>query len=133
MTQKIVVVGSANTDFVLTIAELPCKGMTVLGDKFRVVRGGKGANQSVAAARAFLRTIKQITYRPSQSFLLTQQYLAILSMALWRSRYQKLFAMQTRSLPNKQELEQFMVSSAPGSNPAVQAAVDLSNQAETSL
>ena len=51
MTPKIVVVGSANTDFVLGVPELPAKGATVLGDQFRVVRGGKGANQAVAAAR----------------------------------------------------------------------------------
>lgn len=51
MTPKIVVVGSANTDFVLGVPELPSKGETVLGDKFRVVRGGKGANQAVAAVR----------------------------------------------------------------------------------
>ena len=51
MTPKIVVVGSANTDFVLSMTELPSKGETVLGDQFRVVRGGKGANQAVAAAR----------------------------------------------------------------------------------
>jgi ribokinase len=51
MTPKIVVVGSANTDFVLGVPELPSKGQTVLGNQFRVVRGGKGANQAVAAAR----------------------------------------------------------------------------------
>ena len=51
MTPKIVVVGSANTDFVLGVPELPAKGETVLGNQFRVVRGGKGANQAVAAAR----------------------------------------------------------------------------------
>ena len=51
MNPKIVVIGSANTDFVLTMPELPSKGETVLGDQFRVVRGGKGANQAVAAAR----------------------------------------------------------------------------------
>lgn len=51
MTSKIVVVGSANTDFVLSMTELPSRGETVLGDQFRVVRGGKGANQAVAAAR----------------------------------------------------------------------------------
>jgi ribokinase len=51
MTPKIVVVGSANTDFVLSMPELPTQGETVLGDVFRVVRGGKGANQAVAAAR----------------------------------------------------------------------------------
>ena len=51
MAPRIVVVGSANTDFVLRVPELPSKGETVLGDQFRVVRGGKGANQAVAAAR----------------------------------------------------------------------------------
>jgi ribokinase len=51
MASKIVVIGSANTDFVLGVPELPSKGETVLGDQFRVVRGGKGANQAVAAAR----------------------------------------------------------------------------------
>jgi ribokinase len=51
MTPKVVVVGSANTDFVLGVPDLPSKGETVLGDQFRVVRGGKGANQAVAAAR----------------------------------------------------------------------------------
>ena len=51
MTPKIVVVGSANTDFVLSVAELPSPGETVLGDQFRMVKGGKGANQAVAAAR----------------------------------------------------------------------------------
>ena len=51
MSPKIVVVGSANTDFVLGVPELPSRGATVLGNEFRVVRGGKGANQAVAAAR----------------------------------------------------------------------------------
>ena len=51
MIPKIVVVGSANTDFVLQVPELPSRGQTVLGDQFTIVRGGKGANQAVAAAR----------------------------------------------------------------------------------
>jgi ribokinase len=51
MNPKIVVIGSANTDFVLQVSELPSKGQTVLGDKFAIVKGGKGANQAVAAAR----------------------------------------------------------------------------------
>jgi ribokinase len=51
MSPKIVVIGSANTDFVLRVPELPSRGETVLGDQFRVVKGGKGANQAVAAAR----------------------------------------------------------------------------------
>ena len=51
MNPKIVVVGSANTDFVVHVPQLPSGGETVLGDQFHVVRGGKGANQAVAAAR----------------------------------------------------------------------------------
>jgi ribokinase len=51
MTPKIVVVGSANTDFVIHLPHFPSKGETALGDRFQVVKGGKGANQAVAAAR----------------------------------------------------------------------------------
>jgi ribokinase len=51
MNPRIVVVGSANTDFVLQVAELPSRGQTVLGSQFTVAKGGKGANQAVAAAR----------------------------------------------------------------------------------
>ncbi|HMA09524.1 MAG TPA: ribokinase [Ramlibacter sp.] len=51
MTARIVVVGSANTDFVLRMPQLPSAGETVLGNEFRLVQGGKGANQAVAAAR----------------------------------------------------------------------------------
>jgi ribokinase len=48
---KIVVVGSANTDMVVRSAHLPLPGETVLGGKFIMTAGGKGANQAVAAAR----------------------------------------------------------------------------------
>ncbi len=51
MNPRILVVGSANTDFVLQVPELPSKGQTVLGSQFTVARGGKGANQAVAATR----------------------------------------------------------------------------------
>ena len=51
MIPKIVVVGSANTDFVLSVPQLPSKGESVLGTQFSIVKGGKGANQAVAAAR----------------------------------------------------------------------------------
>ncbi|MGW5670224.1 ribokinase [Micromonospora sp. NPDC003776] len=52
MSARIVVVGSANLDLVVTAPQLPKPGETVLGDDFRTVPGGKGANQAVAAARA---------------------------------------------------------------------------------
>lgn len=48
----ILVVGSINTDFVVTSKRLPRPGETVLGGAFTEARGGKGANQAVAAARA---------------------------------------------------------------------------------
>ena len=48
---RIVVVGSINTDMVVRAPRLPRPGETVLGGEFRLVAGGKGANQAVAAAR----------------------------------------------------------------------------------
>ena len=51
-TARIVVVGSSNTDMVVRVATLPRPGETVIGGAFFTARGGKGANQAVAAARA---------------------------------------------------------------------------------
>ncbi|MGC4046238.1 MAG: ribokinase [Armatimonas sp.] len=48
---SIVVVGSANTDLVVAVANIPLPGETVLGGDMMVVPGGKGANQAVACAR----------------------------------------------------------------------------------
>ena len=48
---RVLVVGSSNTDLVVAVAEIPNPGQTVLGGDVRVVAGGKGANQAVAAAR----------------------------------------------------------------------------------
>ena len=52
MAGKIVVVGSSNTDMILQVDHLPRPGETVLGGRFSMSPGGKGANQAVAAARA---------------------------------------------------------------------------------
>ena len=52
MDKKIIIVGSSNTDMVVSLSHLPKPGETVLGGKFSTVPGGKGANQAVAAARA---------------------------------------------------------------------------------
>ncbi len=49
---RIVVVGSSNTDMVIKTPRLPGPGETVTGGTFFRARGGKGANQAVAAARA---------------------------------------------------------------------------------
>ena len=51
MSRKIVVVGSCNTDMVINMERLPLPGETLLGGKFFMNAGGKGANQAVAAAR----------------------------------------------------------------------------------
>jgi ribokinase len=49
--ERIVVVGSANTDMIVQSDHLPQPGETVLGGQFMIAAGGKGANQAVAAAR----------------------------------------------------------------------------------
>ena len=49
--KQIVVVGSTNTDMVVKAARIPAPGETILGGRFLMNPGGKGANQAVAAAR----------------------------------------------------------------------------------
>lgn len=50
--KKILVIGSANVDFVTYIDKMPKKGETKLGNAFLMNVGGKGANQAVACAKA---------------------------------------------------------------------------------
>ncbi len=52
MPGHVVVIGSVNVDLVVTADHLPSPGETVLGGRFAVHHGGKGANAAVAAARA---------------------------------------------------------------------------------
>ena len=49
--KKILVVGSSNTDMVIKTHNFPVPGETILGGRFLMNAGGKGANQAVAAAR----------------------------------------------------------------------------------
>ena len=42
MNQGIVVAGSLNRDFVITVETLPAPGETVLGGDFSMIPGGKG-------------------------------------------------------------------------------------------
>jgi ribokinase len=49
--RRVVVVGSANVDFVVRTPHIPRPGETVLGRDFVMAMGGKGANQAVGAAR----------------------------------------------------------------------------------
>jgi ribokinase len=52
MSQKILVIGSTNVDFLIKSDKLPSFGETVTGGIFMQNFGGKGANQAVGAARA---------------------------------------------------------------------------------
>ena len=56
MPGRVVVVGSVNIDLVMTVDRLPAVGETVTGGEFARHHGGKGANQTVAAARLGART-----------------------------------------------------------------------------
>jgi ribokinase len=51
MKNKVVVVGSYNTDMTIKTKKLPSPGETVIGGYFSTGGGGKGANQAIAAAR----------------------------------------------------------------------------------
>jgi ribokinase len=45
-----------NIDLVVTVAELPGPGETVIGGQFAQHHGGKGGNQAVAVARLGVET-----------------------------------------------------------------------------
>jgi len=51
MKSRVLVIGSSNTDMVVSVEKFPAPGETLLGKKFLMNPGGKGANQAVAAAR----------------------------------------------------------------------------------
>jgi ribokinase len=57
MPSTVAVIGSINVDLVVAADRLPAPGETVLGGRFAVHHGGKGANQAVAAARAGARVV----------------------------------------------------------------------------
>ena len=48
---KVIVVGSLNMDLIVRTPRRPATGETVLGDDFRILAGGNGLTQAVAAAR----------------------------------------------------------------------------------
>jgi ribokinase len=48
---KMTIIGSSSMDLVVTASKRPNKGETIIGESFKTVPGGKGANQAVAAAR----------------------------------------------------------------------------------
>lgn len=49
--KKLIVLGSVNADHILQVEAFPRPGETVSGHGYKVVSGGKGANQAVAAGR----------------------------------------------------------------------------------
>jgi len=49
--KRVVVVGSINMDLVFSTPRMPAVGETIVGQEFRQIPGGKGANQAVAARR----------------------------------------------------------------------------------
>jgi ribokinase len=57
MAATVCIIGSINVDLVVSADHLPAPGETVLGGRFAVHDGGKGANQAVAAARAGARVV----------------------------------------------------------------------------
>jgi ribokinase len=48
---RLVILGSANVDHVMSFEFLPTTGQTLMSQDYRIEHGGKGANQAVAAAR----------------------------------------------------------------------------------
>src|SRR3712207_5375275 len=66
MNPALVVVGSLNMDFVVSAEHLPAPGETVLGRGFKMIPGGKGANQACAAGRlsrgAAVRMVGRVGY-----------------------------------------------------------------------
>ena len=52
----VVVLGSLNMDLVAQVSHLPQPGETMMGKRFAMLPGGKGANQAVAAARLGQKT-----------------------------------------------------------------------------
>ncbi|MEA5258402.1 ribokinase [Arcicella aquatica] len=55
--RKIIIIGSSNTDMVIKAPKLPLPGETVMGGKFLMNPGGKGANQAVTSARLGCPTV----------------------------------------------------------------------------
>src|SRR5689334_21374753 len=56
MSAALVVLGSLNMDFVVTVDRLPAPGETTLGSEFQMLPGGKGANQACAAGKLATNT-----------------------------------------------------------------------------
>ncbi|MBI4893076.1 MAG: ribokinase [Acidobacteria bacterium] len=68
MSHALVVTGSLNMDFVVQVERLPAPGETTMGAGFKMIPGGKGANQACAAGRlaqdAVVRMLGRVGYDP---------------------------------------------------------------------
>ncbi len=51
MSNKIIVIGSANADLVIHSDKMPQLGETIIGNNFQINAGGKGLNQAIAIAK----------------------------------------------------------------------------------
>jgi ribokinase len=49
---KIAVIGSSNTEMIFKVSRIPIAGEMILGSSFNMSPGGRGVNQTIAAARA---------------------------------------------------------------------------------
>ena len=69
MQEKILVVGSSNTDMVIKAAKFPFSGQTIFGGKFFMNLEGKGADQVVTSepALAEKRSVKDAVFCRSSS------------------------------------------------------------------
>lgn len=49
--KEVTVIGSLNIDYIMQVDHLPFKGETIIADSFKILEGGKGANQAVAISK----------------------------------------------------------------------------------
>lgn len=60
MVINLLVVGSLNMDLVVEVNEMPKPGETILGKRYELCPGGKGANQAYAASKLGTRLVNNI-------------------------------------------------------------------------
>lgn len=111
----VVVVGGANTDFLIRGDVLPRPGVTAMGSDFQEAPGGKGANQATAAARlgarvAFIGCVGQDPRGAAVLGTLTREGVDVTHVARTRSAATGAALIQVDRRGEKQIL------TAPGAN-----------------